>query len=263
MKNIFFLTLILSLITRANSQDSIVNYLNYKGKIVEKEYAIQIETLVKKDTLWQVTRYFGNGKVKRFGHFKNKDKKQPIGEFISYHRNGKVSSLLFYNNQAYKNGPCQTWFSNGELNTNGIYLSDKKEGAWKYYHYNGIEASRVYYKNDSILKAIVFDDEGKKLNHNLIIERKAKFKGGQEKFASEFKGLTKDIGYKIKGRIYVNFVIGIHGEIRDVLINEEIPEGLNQQIVSFFEAIEGWEPAIQMNRKVPVNFSIPIKFGNR
>jgi len=42
---------------------------------------------------------------------------------------------------------------------------------------------------------------------------------------------------------------------------EEIPEDLNQKIVSFFEAIDGWEPAIQMNRRVPVNFSIPINFG--
>ena len=161
MKNKFLLILTVSLITSTYSQDSIVNYLDSKGHIVEKEYATQIETIVKKDTLWQVTNYFGNGKVKKFWHFKNKDKKQPIGEFITYHRNGQVSSLLYYNNQGKKNGRCQKWFSNGQLNANGIYLNDKKEGAWKYYHYNGIEASRLYYKNDSILKAIIFDDEGK------------------------------------------------------------------------------------------------------
>ena len=263
MKNKFFLILTVSLITSTYSQDSIVNYLDSKGKIVEKEYASQIETLVKKDTLWQGTRYFGNGKVKNFGHFKNKDKKLHIGEFISYHRNGQVSSLLYYNNQGKKNGRYQGWFDTSILSFNGIYLNDKKESIWKYYHYNGIEASRIYYKDDSILKSIIFDEEGKQLNVALVERINPKFKGGIEKFHSKFKKLTKDIGYQIKGKIHVNFVVGIHGEIKDVVIDEELPEELNQHIVSFFEAIEGWEPAIHMNRKIPVNRRIPIGFKAR
>ena len=263
MKNNIYLILALFLITNVYAQDSIVNYLDSKGKIVEKKYATQIETLVKKDTLWQGTRYFGNGKVKYVGQYKNKDKKQHIGEFISYHKNGQVSTLLFYNNKSERDGRSQAWFDTGKLSFNGIYLGDKKEGVWKYYHYNGIEATRLYYKNDSILKSVTFDEEGKQLNVDLILNRKAKFKTGKEKFASEFKKLTKNIGYQIKGKIHVNFVIGIHGEIRDVVINEELPEELNQKIVSFFEAIEGWEPAIHMNRKISVNFTIPIYFKAR
>ena len=44
---------------------------------------------------------------------------------------------------------------------------------------------------------------------------------------------------------------------------EELPEELNQKIVSYFNAIDGWKPAVHMNRKVPVNFTIPIKIGSR
>lgn len=262
MKNNFIFILAFFLISSSYSQDSIVNYLDGKGKIVEKKYATQIETLVKKDTLWQVTRFFGNGKVKNFGHFKNKDKKQPIGEFITYYRNGQVSTLLFYNNQGKKNGDYKTWFANGKLSVNGTYLSDKKESIWKYYHYNGIEASRLYYKNDSIMKTIIYDENGKQLNVPSL-SRNAKFKGGQEQFKAEIKKLTKGIGYKIKGKVIVNFVVGIHGEIKDVVINEELPEELHQKIVAFFEAIEGWEPAIHMNRKIPVDFTIPLSFSYR
>lgn len=263
MKNNLFLILALFLITNIYSQDSIVNYLDSKGKIVEKEYATQLETLVKKDTLWQVTRYLGNGKVYLSGHYKNIDKKQHIGELITYHINGQVASLLFYNNQGKKNGRYQAWFANGKLSGNGIYLTGKKESIWKYYHYNGIEASRIYYKNDSILKAMIFDDEGKKLNVDLIKNNKPKFKEGIERFNSEVKKLTKDIGYQIKGNIHVYFVVGVNGEIRDVTINEELPEELNQHIVSFFEDIVGWKPAIHMNRKIPSSFTVPLKFNAR
>ena len=259
MKNKLFLILTACLITSSYSQDSIVNYLDNMGKIVDKVYATQIETIVKKDTLWQVTKYYGNGKIKTFGHFKIRDKKEPIGESIRYHRNGKVSNIRYYNKKSKKNGRDQTWFDNGKLSIDGTYLSDKKEGIWKYYHYNGIEASRIYYKNDSILKSIIFDDGGKQLNTPLIT-RNAKFIGGQEKFKAEINKLTKGIGYKIKGKGYVNFVVGINGEIRDVVIYEELPEELHQKIVAFFEAIEGWEPAIHMNRKIPVDFTLPLKF---
>jgi len=260
MKNYLFLILALLLTTNLFSQDSIVNYLDSKGKIVNKEYATQIETLVKKDTLWQRTKYFRNGKIKNFGHYKNIDKKQHIGEFITYYRNGQVSSLLFYNYQGKKNGRYQNWFDSGKLSYSGTYLNDKKESIWSYYHYNGIEASRLYYKNDSILKTIIFDDKGKELNVGLIEEIKAKFKGGNKKFNSKLKNLTKGIDFKLKGKIHINFVVGIDGEIKDVVISEELPEELNKKIISYFEDIKGWEPAIHMNRRIPVNFTIPIMF---
>ena len=263
MKDNLLLFLAFTLITSIHSQDSIVNYLDGKGKIVNKEYATQIETLVKKDSLWLVTTYFGNGKIKNIGHYRNKDKKQRIGEFVTYHRNGQSSNILFYNDKNEREGHSQTWFDTGTLSFDGIYLGDKKEGAWKYYHYNGIEASRVYYKNDSILRSVIFDEEGKQLNHILILEKKAEFKGGNEKFYSELKELTKNIGYKINGKIHVDFVVGINGEIKDVNIREELPEELNQKIVSYFNAIDGWKPAVHMNRKVPVSFTIPIKIGSR
>ncbi|MDU8885523.1 hypothetical protein RXV94_05065 [Yeosuana sp. MJ-SS3] len=259
MKNNLLLFLALTLISSIHSQDSIVNYLDGKGKIVNKKYATQIETLVKKDSLWLVTTYFGNGKIKNIGHYKNKDKKQRIGEFVTYHRNGQTSDILFYNNKNEREGRSQAWFDTGTLSFDGIYLGDKKEGAWKYYHFNGKEASRVYYKNDSILKAIVFDEEGNQFNVPLL-SSKPKFKGGIESFYSKIKKLSKDIGYKINGKINVHYIIGVHGEIKDVIIDEELPEELNKHIVSFFEAIEGWEPAIHMNRKIPIHQTIPIGF---
>ena len=255
------LALVLAL--NIHAQDSIVNYLDNKGKTIKKEQATEIETIVKKDSLWLVTKYFRNGKIKKIGYFNTKDKKKPVGEFVTYHKNGQVSSLVSYNEYSKKDGLNQSWFANGELSHKGIYLNDKKEGLWRYYHYNNVEACRIFHENDSILKSVIFDEHGKQLDVDLIEKRKPEYKGGIKNFYSKIKVMNKAIDYKLKGIIYIDFVLDVYGNIEEVAINEKLPNNLNEQIVSFFEAIEGWKPAVHMNRKIPYNFSIPINFKSR
>lgn len=58
----------------------------------------------------------------------------------------------------------------------------------------------------------------------------------------------------------MNYTINIHGKIKNVTIDEELPIKLIKQIINFFENIEGWEPGIHLNRKIPVSYSIPLNF---
>ena len=242
------------------SQDSIVNYLDRNGKVINKKNAVEIETIVKKDTIWKVTYYYRNGKIKKYGHFKTKDKKAPVGEFVKFNRTGKISSIFFYNFNSKKTGHYKSWFDNGNISSIGMYINDKKESIWKYYHYNGNEACRLYFKKDSILKTVISDVRGNIITDKLVKKKKAEFKGGKDKFIGNIKKLTDNIDYQIRGKVYVNFVINVDGKINDVSIDEDLPAQLNKQIVSYFENLEGWEPSIQMNRKVPTHFSIPLNF---
>ena len=146
MKKVILIFTVLFITINCYSQDSIVNFLDGKGKIVDKKNALEIETIVRKDTLWKVTNYYRNGKIKKYGHFKTKSKENPIGEFITFNRKSKIITVTFYNLNGKKNGRHRTWFDNGNVNSIGIYLDGKREGKWKYYHYNGNEACRQYYK---------------------------------------------------------------------------------------------------------------------
>jgi len=260
MKKIVLIIIALVCTNKNYSQDSIVNFLDKKGEIVEKQYAVEIETIVKKDTLWKVTKYYRTGKIKKQGHFKTKDKKMPVGEFVSFNRKGKVSTILFYDLFGKKEGRKKVWFDTGKISSTGIYLKDMKEGVWKYYHYNGNKACVQYFKNDSIIKTTIYNQDGDEIIGDFIEKRKAKFKGGIKKFNNKLKKLVNNLDYKIKGKVYVNFVINVDGKITDVEIDDTLPDKLNTQIVSFFEKIEGWQPAIHMNRKYPISFSIPLSF---
>lgn len=243
------------------AQDSIVNYLDRKGKVTSKELSRSIETIVKKsDSLWEYSWYRKSGVLASRSYFKSSQKKKKIGQSIIYSREGKMISLTFFNSEGLKIGKHQTWFNNGSISSVGRYVKDKKEGIWKYYHFNGKLASKLYYKNCKVLKSIIFNEDGKRIDVKQITKKEAYFKGGSKKFLSKVKKITKAITYKMVGKIYVNFTVDIQGNIKNVNIENKLPEKLNNYIVAFFENIEGWSPMIHMNRKHPMNFSIPLNF---
>ncbi|WP_435262912.1 hypothetical protein [Tenacibaculum sp. nBUS_03] len=90
--------------------------------------------------------------------------------------------------------------------------------------------------------------------------KKTTSKGGKQKFITKLKKLVQTLDFKVKVKIHVNYTINIHGKIKNVTIDEELPIKLIKQIINFFENIEGWEPGIQLNRKIPVSYSIPLNF---
>lgn len=264
MKKTILLFIVFICVNAYSQKDSIVNYLDVKGNVIkDKTEAKSFEILTKKDdSLWLVRSYRRNGKISNYTHYLTKEKKVKIGESISYNKHGKISALLYYNEKGEKHGKSQVWFDNGNLNMQGVYLKGKREGVWKIYHYNGKLAGRGIAKNDSIIKTTYYNDKGEKINdpNSIIKEKPPVFKGGKEKYYQQLKKLTKGISYKVKGKVYVYYVIDINGNIRDVTIDEKLPKKLEKEIIIFFEELKGWEPAMHLNRKIPYNYSQPLNF---
>ena len=75
------------------TQDSIVNYLDRKGKVTIREFAEFIDvTLKKSDSIWEFSRYRNNGVLGYRCHFRTKLKKKKIGQEMLYSRKGGVTS---------------------------------------------------------------------------------------------------------------------------------------------------------------------------
>ncbi len=66
--------------------------------------------------------------------------------------------------------------------------------------------------------------------------------------------------YKIKGKVNVTFIVDIDGVIKDVSIENKLPKKLEHKIITFFEKINGWNPAVSMNRNYPMYYTIPLNF---
>ena len=82
------------------AQDSIVNYLDHKENIVKKNNAFSVETIVKKDSVWQHTSYYNGGKIKKTGFFKSKKRIEQIGISYSFSLKGDLIEVKSFDSNS-------------------------------------------------------------------------------------------------------------------------------------------------------------------
>ena len=260
LKKIIYPILLISIL-KLSAQDSIVNYLDSKEKKTKKSKAFFVETLVKKNDLWIQTLYHRNRKIKKKGQYLTFNKSLPIGNFYEFFRSGDLKKVNTYNDASQLDGYTKAWFSENKLNYTGNYENGSKAGIWKYYHVNGKIACKQYFQNSKIIKTVVFDEEGIKIKKDLIESKKPEFEGGGiDNFFKHIRRIHENIDFQINGLIYINFDVNAEGKINNVSIDDDIPIKLKRKLILYFESIEGWSPAIHMNRKIPYYFALPLNF---
>jgi hypothetical protein len=262
MKKIIVSFLLIFAVSSVQAQkDSIVNYIDINGKKVSKKKAFSVETLVKKNGLWEVTTYYRNRSVREKGTYVKRNKTYPVGTFYEFYRNKKLKSFYSYNEKSELTGPTKMWFDNGKVSFEGNYGNNEKIGVWKYFHYNGKPATKLYFNDHKLVKTLFYNEDGSKIEADLIEFKKPEFEGGGiKKFVSRIKDVHNRIDFQINGNIYINFTVAVDGSIVNVHTTEKVPQELNRRLKIYFENIKGWTPAIHMSRKIPYVFTLPLNF---
>ena len=251
----------LLLLYNGYSQDSIVNYLDGSShKIKNKDKALYIQSLVKKNNVWEIKKYNRIGKILSSGSFDNILKDSPSGTHKTFFRNGVLTSQVHYNDKGNIDGLYKRWFYNGKLDYYGHYKDGKKVGIWKYYHMNGKIGCRIYYQDGKPIKTLLYDEDGLKIEEELIEFRKPQFKGGNKLFGKRISKIHNFVGFQVNGRLYLDFVIDNNGLITDITSLSKIPRELLLKIKTFLKNTKGWSPAISMNRKIPYFYYFPLEF---
>lgn len=266
IKSALIAFMLLSVVKFYGQKDSIVNYLDRQFNTTSIKNDVKyIETKVKKEGLWKIVLYYRDGKVYKKAYAKKKKGDNYVGKYLSYHRNGKLAEKSYYNSKNEIHGKIVTFFDNGNRNYTGMYNNGLPDGLWKYYQYNGTLAGKFYYDSKGdIEKYILFDEEGNELKEEVYTKYiKPIFREGREEFSSKMTYLMDNVSYAINTTIYINFVIGVEGEIRDVWVTNNISDKLRVEIKEFFESIKGWSPAVEMNRKIPSKYGIALNFKTR
>ncbi|MEQ6122824.1 hypothetical protein AAON49_01320 [Pseudotenacibaculum sp. MALMAid0570] len=243
-----------------HAQDSIVNYLDLKGNITKKVKAYSVETLVKKENLWEHTKYHRSGKIKEKGQYKFKDKSDPVGTFYKFYNDGKMSNYFSFNENSELEGAYKKWFQTRNTSFEGKYSKGNKIGIWKYYHFNGKIACKQYFNEGKLMKTVFYDEEGTKIKADLIEFQEPKFEGeGLKKFYERIKEIHSRISFQVNGLIYIDLEIDTNGEI-NMTTSDKIPVELKRRLKIYFKNIKGWSPAIHMNRKIPYTYTFPLDF---
>lgn len=246
------------------TQDSIVNYFDGKGKKTIREFAEIIEiTLKKSDSIWEFSRYRENGIIGHRSFSKTKEKKKKIGQEMAYSRKGKMIALRFYDLNGLKDGRVKCWFYEGNKSHLGRYVKDKKESVWTYFHHNGNIASKLYYKNDTLLKRVIYNERGDLTKDKVIETQMAFFKGGNNAFRARIQKVMMQVSHKIKKRVVLRFTINFNGDIKDVYFNQPLRADIEKEIIEKTKKIKGWSPAIHMNRRVSTYRKVLLNFREK
>ena len=101
-----------------------------------------------------------------------------------------------------------------------------------------------------------------------IVESMPEFPGGGQE--ALFKYLQKEMKYPqiakengIQGTVFVNFVVGKDGKIRDAKILRGVNKMLDEEAIRVVKAMPSWKPGKQRGKAVSVSYNLPIKFTLR
>ena len=97
-----------------------------------------------------------------------------------------------------------------------------------------------------------------------IVEKMPEFNGGQEKL---FEYLGGNVKYPpaakaqgISGKVYLNFVVGTDGEIRNIRVLRGVHPLLDAEAIRVVSAMPKWNAGMQRGKAVNVSYNLPINF---
>lgn len=96
----------------------------------------------------------------------NYEKGTLVGEYKSYHRNGKIEDVGNYNKSGEKDGVWKNYFDTGTLYSEETFSSGKLTASSKYYEISGELIEEFIYKNDILQEYIAYDLNGKVVYQN-------------------------------------------------------------------------------------------------
>ncbi|MDJ1502345.1 TonB family protein [Xanthocytophaga agilis] len=112
--------------------------------------------------------------------------------------------------------------------------------------------------------SVLSEGTGEEEQPFVAVEQMPEFPGG---IAELGKYLQKNLRYpaqarnqNIQGKVFVSFVVGADGTIKDVTIAKGIGYGCDEEAKRVVSSMPKWKAGRQSGRSVPVRYSLPISF---
>ncbi len=98
----------------------------------------------------------------------------------------------------------------------------------------------------------------------IAVEQMPEFPGG---IPGLWQFLSQNLKYppearkdNVQGKVFVSFVVGSDGTVRDVFVAKGIGAGCDEEAVRVVKLMPQWKPGIQFGKAVPVRYSLPFAF---
>jgi TonB family protein len=264
---IFYFVLGLFLSNVAVSQEIDTIFYNVDWQKTKNRDSFKFYRLAKlnlnPDTSYLVKDYYLSGQLQMQGQVKSLETDGRFGHFEYYDKNGNKESEGEYLKDK-RHGQWKFYDSLKFLYKTEEYRNGDLDGLLKMYYSNGKLKRKEVYKADGFLRGECYDTTGEEIEF-FQYEIMPEYPGGDDALMTY---LQKKIKYpknalkkEIEGIVMVRFVITPNGEVTDVKITKTVSPEIDEEALRVVRAMPKWKPGLQDNIPVPVFFDVPINFS--
>jgi periplasmic protein TonB len=188
-----------------------------------------------------------------------------------YDRHGIIESEIHYvrviSEQGFKNYVCdgkyKDWYTNGQLQRDVDYVTNKIDGELLTYWSNGKLRRKEQYRENISVSGTCYANDGTATKFIPYIILPA-FVGGE---SGLMKYLITNLKYPadlektgIEGKVLIGFVVNKAGTITKINVVRKDHEAFNQEAIRVVSKMPKWKPGMVEGELASVHFVLPITF---
>lgn len=161
-----------------------------------------------------------------------------------------------------RTGAYTSWYSNGHVESKGVFNNNLMDGDWHWYHPNGNQSTVETYANGVVTGLQCFDTAGRALPDLCSIASPAQLKryGNYKEFIYENLTWPEEARKKkLQGDVVVRFQVNRDGQLVNLVIKSDQPV-LQKAVEELFGYMKEWYPAVSHNRIVVFEDEMVIPF---
>lgn len=249
-------------------QDSVTTYFDAQwNEVKSKNETVYYRKSYRQKGNVFAADYYKSGIVMLTGNYSDKKCNIRNGCFINYSEEGIKISENYYK-KGKRTGQWRYWNREGILTESMYYNNDVLDGTFLTFNANGKVASEAVYANGirKTFKTNPYPAEPEKANTpaQKFDEHMAEYEGGED---SLMAFLSSNIVYpndakkkNIQGRVILQFIIDVQGEVKDVTIVKSVETSLDQEALRVVKLMPPWKPGKIDGKNVPIRYTLPIVF---
>ncbi|MFT3979017.1 MAG: energy transducer TonB [Ferruginibacter sp.] len=234
---------LLALLQPGFAQDSKVVYYDSTWKRTTPGHAAtKIETTLINNLFYRKTYNVPKNYLSSRGAYADTGFGKPLGVFIHYYENGRVSDSIRYND------------------------SSRKVYGYHYYESGSLKAEYHFTPETKKETVTGYDETGNKMTGDYVYEREAGFPGDKEGWKNfMFRTLNPDVPVRKKApegkyTVIVRFIVNTDGSLSDIIAETALGYGMEEEALRVIKRSPRWIPAIQFNKPVKAYRRQPITF---
>lgn len=262
MKRCLLFSVFILICNQSYAQTDSVFFDRYRKVVSKRQDASYYRIIEPQDSVFKVTEYYLNGKVKMTGILSSVKPEVFNGIATWYSEDGLPTTKGFYKNNKWENHLIK-YYPDGSIKSDAIYKASYLHGEYKFY-YPTKQLKRVdIYQEGKFVSGKCYTSTGADMTYYSYLQN-PEFIGGVENLgkymAAKLVYPKTAIRQEIAGTVRVKFTVTADGDIIDVHLENTVHPLIDNEALRLVKNMPRWKAGLEDNEKADFTFILPVEF---